>query len=254
MRSAAAMILGLGPCQPLQLQFRNMQNSVLVNQGVFFLNGFIFDEMSPEFVQSATELAQDAESAIFFDPGPRCSTFLQGKRREALDFILDAADVVLMTAEEVSAITGCEDPKKAIWKLAERPRSRIQWVVAKLGSDGAILANRQTGQLIHQEGLKVDVVDTVGCGDSFAAAILLGYINQQPPETALALANAVGAATATGRGAGRNVARPEQVQKLLKYQIQTAAINKQQKYMDALQLLGQGSNLFEQQRDRIQLV
>ena len=63
--------------------------------------------------------------------------------------------------------------------------------------------------------LKVDVADTVGCGDSFAAAIVVGYINLMPMITTLALANAVGGATAMGCGAGRNVATKENARELL---------------------------------------
>ncbi len=63
---------------------------------------------------------------------------------------------------------------------------------------------------------QVEVADTVGCGDSFAAAIVLGYLNRHTTtETAvLTLANAVGAATAMGRGAGRNVASASTVRTL----------------------------------------
>lgn len=65
--------------------------------------------------------------------------------------------------------------------------------------------------------VKVEVADTVGCGDSFAAAIMMGYIKQgtMPITTTLALANAVGAATAMGQGAGRNVASAAKVLELL---------------------------------------
>lgn len=61
----------------------------------------------------------------------------------------------------------------------------------------------------------MDVKDTVGCGDSFAAAIVLGYTRGVPVATTLALANAVGAATAMGCGAGRNVASSTSVLKIL---------------------------------------
>lgn len=63
--------------------------------------------------------------------------------------------------------------------------------------------------------VQVEVADTVGCGDSFAAAIALGYIRGEPPATTLALANAVGAATATRSGAGRNVAEAARVAEIL---------------------------------------
>lgn len=52
----------------------------------------------------------------------------------------------------------------------------------------------------------------MGCGDSFAAAILLGYVGAHDIMPTLVLANAVGAATAMGRGAGRNVATAARVQ------------------------------------------
>ena len=50
--------------------------------------------------------------------------------------------------------------------------------------------------------MQVDVQDTVGCGDSFAAAVVLGYTRGHRIPPLLALANAVGAATAMGSGAG----------------------------------------------------
>lgn len=59
-------------------------------------------------------------------------------------------------------------------------------------------------------------MDTVGCGDSFTAAIAFGFLHNLPASQTLMLANAVGAATATGCGAGRNVARLEKVLDLLK--------------------------------------
>ncbi len=51
----------------------------------------------------------------------------------------------------------------------------------------------------------------MGCGDSFAAAVVMGFSRGWAPEVTLALACAVGAATATGRGAGRNVASTDKV-------------------------------------------
>jgi sugar/nucleoside kinase (ribokinase family) len=48
--------------------------------------------------------------------------------------------------------------------------------------------------------MKVAVKDTVGCGDSFAAAVVLGHIRDHDILPVMALANAVGAATAMGTG------------------------------------------------------
>lgn len=50
--------------------------------------------------------------------------------------------------------------------------------------------------------MQVPVADTVGCGDSFAAAVVMCYTRGHSIPAMLALANAVGAATAMGKGAG----------------------------------------------------
>ena len=63
--------------------------------------------------------------------------------------------------------------------------------------------------------VQVPVGDTVGCGDSFAAAIVMGYIRNYDIPSTMALANAVGAATAMGTGAGTNVASAKTVVQLL---------------------------------------
>ena len=63
--------------------------------------------------------------------------------------------------------------------------------------------------------MQVPVSDTVGCGDSFAAAIVLGYVRKYDIPATVALANAVGAATAMGTGAGTNVAAADNVLRLL---------------------------------------
>lgn len=55
----------------------------------------------------------------------------------------------------------------------------------------------------------------VGCGDSFAAAVVLGFTRGHSIPAVMALASAVGAATAMGQGAGRNVASADTVLALL---------------------------------------
>jgi sugar/nucleoside kinase (ribokinase family) len=110
--------------------------------------------------------------------------------------------------------------------------------VIKCGPDGASLFTRR-GDQVYVGSPHVKVGDTVGCGDSAAAAIVLGYgkikaareklfeassgkIAYLPNarlaammEETLTLATATGAATATTIGAGENVATVELVERLL---------------------------------------
>lgn len=76
----------------------------------------------------------------------------------------------------------------------------------------------------------MNVIDTVGCGDSFVAAIAFGFIHEMPLVYTLTIANAVGAATAMGCGAGRNVANLKQVMELVK----GSNLNEDDKYWEKL--------------------
>lgn len=192
-----------------------------------FTNGFIFDELSLDVVRAGIEAAVAAGSAIFFDPGPRCFTMQEGDRKTALWTIMDLSDVILMTLEEASTVTGKLEPEAAAKWVLQRPGVRAKWCVIKLGGTGSMaVVRRPDGELetYFASAFEVSVVDTVGCGDSFAAAIVLGYLQQHSIISTLQLANAVGAATAMGRGAGRNVAAPEMVMSLLEDQPPLTAV------------------------------
>lgn len=68
-----------------------------------FVNGFIFDELTPSVVVAAMKCAQEAGGAVFFDPGPRAYTVFRGsaQTRHILEQLLCVCDVLLLTAEEV---------------------------------------------------------------------------------------------------------------------------------------------------------
>jgi sugar/nucleoside kinase (ribokinase family) len=70
-----------------------------------FTNGYAFDEFSPDVITSAIDCAIDAGTSVFFDPGPRGRSLLQGNLDEqrALEHALRLSDVLLLTADEVSS-------------------------------------------------------------------------------------------------------------------------------------------------------
>jgi sugar/nucleoside kinase (ribokinase family) len=182
-----------------------------------FVNGFVFDEVPEELVVHAARISQEHGAAVLFDPGPRSWSFDDGGvRRHALESMLNIADIVLMTEEEAGAVVGTENALDAVRLLMEREESRMSWCIVKQGERGALLGDRVSGKVYQQDGYKVQVEDTVGCGDSFAAAIALGFTRGTSDiESTLALAGAVGAATAMGEGAGRNVASLSRIRDIL---------------------------------------
>lgn len=181
---------------------------------VLFCNGYGFDELSPNIIISTVNYALEVGTSIFFDPGPRGKSLSVGTpdERNALGHLLRMSDALLLTSDEAQSLTGIKDPILAGNELLKKG-VRTKWVIVKMGSRGSILITK-TG-ISCAPAFKVNVVDTVGCGDSFLAAIAYGYIHNLPTVDALTIANAVGAATAMGCGAGRSVATLEKVLELL---------------------------------------
>ncbi|GFP96822.1 ribokinase [Phtheirospermum japonicum] len=182
---------------------------------IIFCNGYGFDELSPRLLMSALDYAVEVGTSVFFDPGPRGKSLSAGtpEERKALDKYLRMSDVLLLTSEEAESLTGTEDPILAGQELL-RKGTRTKWVIIKMGPKGSILITPSS--ISCAPSFKVNVIDTVGCGDSFVAAIAFGFIHKMPLVNTLTIANAVGAATAMGCGAGRNVAKLKQVTDLLK--------------------------------------
>lgn len=67
------------------------------------------------------------------------------------------------------------------------------------GADGAVYY--ENGNFHSHPGFKVDVVDTVGAGDSFLATLIYHLLHDSPPQKAIEMACAMGSLVATKKGA-----------------------------------------------------
>ena len=192
-----------------------------------FMNGYVFQECSGEMLKFAFDEAIQAQTATFFDPGPYGTKMANGsaERRRELQEIMHRSHVVLATEEEAMAVTATSDAIEAGRKMMQHPNSVTQWVVIKLGAKGSLFLQRDVAEVKYTAGYPVHVSDTVGCGDSFGAAVVYGYLRRQGerPDGVMELANAIGAMTATKQGAGRNVANLDDVKALLERQLKGCA-------------------------------
>ena len=99
------------------------------------------------------------------------------------------------------------DPLKAeeeSQKTANRLKVRVEATVIKLGKDGALGISK--GQRVQLKSIPVNVVDTVGAGDSFDAGFIYGYLNGWEFEKSLRLACVCGALST--QAAGGTTAQP----------------------------------------------
>lgn len=79
---------------------------------------------------------------------------------------------------EVAAACGSPAAKKPEEMLrALRDQFALDSVVMTRGSEGALMASAEGA--VHQPGIPTTVVDTVGAGDSFTAALVLGLLRDE---------------------------------------------------------------------------
>ncbi|GHF96918.1 ribokinase [Streptomyces thermodiastaticus] len=127
--------------------------------------------------------------------------------------LLDACDPLIVNEHEARVILGGEaaGPAPEDWAralLARGPRS----VVVTLGAEGALVASAEG--LARVPSVAVDVVDTTGAGDAFAAALAWRLGAGVPLAEAAAYAARVGAAAVTKPGAQESYPTAAEVEAL----------------------------------------
>lgn len=111
---------------------------------------------------------------------------------------VDGVDVCLGNEEEVRALAGVDDPVAAGRVLART----FPVVVVKLGAAGAVLV-AGAEEPVRAPAVAVDVRDTTGAGDAFAAGFLPAWRDGLGPMLALVAGN-----TVASRAVSRTGARP----------------------------------------------
>lgn len=136
--------------------------------------------------------ARCAGVLVSFDAGPAPSR----QAREEILTLAPELDALFVALDEAEALTG-------------RRGAEATEAIAKCGAREVVLKRGEAGCQFLQSGrwwmvppLAVDVVDTTGAGDAFAAGFLSAKLRGWSTTDAALLANAMGAAAATILGAG----------------------------------------------------
>ena len=86
-------------------------------------------------------------------------------------------------------------------------RTNTKHICVTKGSHGAVLFYNE--KMYYNSGYKIDVVDTVGSGDSFLASLLSKLLTTNNPQKAIDFACAMGALVATNTGANPKISIKE---------------------------------------------
>jgi sugar/nucleoside kinase (ribokinase family) len=144
----------------------------------------------------ALQMAQAAGAKISFDPNLRPQLMPVDRARVALQPFVEAADIILPTAEEACLFTGQAIVGEAAAALLEGKPDRI--VVVSQGKVGCTVYTQQQAQ--HIPGFAVEEVDPTGAGDCFDAGFLVRWLAGDSLTQAARFGNACGALAVTAQG------------------------------------------------------
>lgn len=171
-----------------------------------FVDGWAEHQGAPGLILESIDLAQTAGVPIFFDPGPGNPRVDNGWHQEALSL----ATVLLATEEEAHRLTGEQNPVDSAGALlAMGPKL----VIVKRGPAGCLLLTESSLEIMA--GFPVTLRDTTGAGDSFAGAVICGYLRRLDLASLGDLANATGAAKVEKLGTGHNMPTIEEINDIL---------------------------------------
>ncbi len=166
------------------------------------LHGLLFGTLAQRTLQSRNAIQsflRAAHQAVkLFDVNLRG---WNAETAEIVEFGLSACDILKMNEDEFNLLLNAKSPQSGDLAFIRQlfVDYDIKLVAVTRGKLGCKLYNRNT-QLLHN-GFNVAAVDTTGCGDAFAAGLLLKYLHKSSLEEIADYANRLGAFVATRTGA-----------------------------------------------------
>lgn len=116
-------------------------------------------------------VAHRALGTVSFDPNPRPTIIGEAASvRSAIEELVGLSDVVKASDEDVEWLYGPDADLPEVVRLWAKLGPAL--VVATRGGDGALVHLSSTGEQVDVPGRAVDLVDTVGAGDSFMSGML----------------------------------------------------------------------------------
>ncbi|MCD6506432.1 carbohydrate kinase [Candidatus Poribacteria bacterium] len=155
---------------------------------------------SREATIRAVEIARDSGAMISYDPNLRLALWDRAEdARQWIWELMPMADVAKLAEEEWEFITGTDDLESGSRRILEMG---VKLVVVTRGERGCYFNNGKVQGYL--DGFKVDVVDPLGAGDGFVAAMLyaimerdlgsrLDDLDEDDLREVMAFANAAGA-------------------------------------------------------------
>lgn len=183
---------GTIPC----LQFSDISQDLLVQARHLHLGSYFIQEALHSDVPHLFDLAHQNGLSVSMDTNYDPS----GSWNGGLQNMLQKVDIFLPNEIECLAISGKKDVADAVDYLG----NHVKFLGIKLGDRGALLHHNLKQYL--EKCIPVDVVDTIGAGDSFDAGFVYAYLAGWNPQSILRFATICGSLST--RKAGGTTAQP----------------------------------------------
>jgi sugar/nucleoside kinase (ribokinase family) len=149
------------------LRYADIDFDVIKNCRHIHLSGyFLLEQLQddvPRIFKESSELGLSISLDTNYDPSEKWN----GSIEKTLDYV----DVFLPNETEAKAIANASEIDSALTDLS----NKAEQVIIKLGKEGAIGISRGQ-EVVLQKTINIEVVDTVGAGDSFNAGYIYGYL------------------------------------------------------------------------------
>lgn len=126
-------------------------------------------ELSIEF----TRRARSSNVSVCVDVNYRSHLWAVEEAKPILLELCQGATLAILTEEDARDVFGFEGPPRDLVRKA-RDTFAAQYVALTVGSRGALLCDAKG--IVEQPGVEAAVVDRIGCGDAFAAGLVLGVV------------------------------------------------------------------------------
>lgn len=120
--------------------------------------------------------------------------------RERLVPALREARFFFPNEGQLAGMTGTDDPAEGVARLRELG---VETVVGTLGGEGSLIVGPEGEARVP--AFEIDLVDTTGCGDAYAAGFIVAVANGWDAEAAAWLGSAAAGQVATGLGSDAGI-------------------------------------------------
>lgn len=154
------------PGAALELSEDEICNELFKGYNYLHLEGYLL--RCPGVVEKALEIARRKGMTISFDLGN--SRIVENNLQLVRSLVSEYVDILFANEDEARALTGLEGAEAAL-ELSGRGCGMT--AVVKMGEKGSVVC--RGGELFNVAAESVEVADTVGAGDAYAAGFLFAY-------------------------------------------------------------------------------